>query len=161
MNPLIRFRNVLVLCLIAMVVDGCAPALRMTLEHRDGAGNLVERFVVTPTDSHDVEINNFQASHTIDAFVDATFDGGLERVSIEVNGHCMRQGQTGNFGYVIPTTGNAIPAGQNPTKFSFNARIDTTCNEPDFDLEAWATATGLTKSGATATVSTKALILKK
>lgn len=153
--------------LMVIVACGCAPTLHLAVEHRDGGGNLVERLVTKPGDP-DMQVHNWSASHTLDAIADAQFRDGLESMSIGVSGNCFDRDGAGNpqagqpFGYGLPTTGNPIPAGQNPTTFTFRQRLDTTCAKAGLEFRVNATATGLpSKNAGAATVTTGDIVLKR
>jgi hypothetical protein len=165
MNPKTSFSSLLGASLIAIVACGCAPTLHLAVEHRDGLGNLVERLQTKPGES-DMQVHNWSASHTLDAIADAEFSEGLQSMSITVSGDCFDI--TGNprstqpFGYGLPVTGNAIPAGQNPTKFTFTQRLAPTCNKAGLEFRVNATATGLpSKNAGAGTVTTGDIVLKR
>jgi hypothetical protein len=162
MNALLQLRNSVFLLAVAAVLCGCAPSLQLTVEHRDGAGNLINSYLFKPSNTKDVTIKNIQPSHTFNAFVTAEYSEGLEEVYIVVSGSCYGPGVNSQIGYSIPPTGNAIPPGQNPTKFSFNDKIGTTCNRPNLTLNASAVAVGApSKNSGRSTVRTSSLILQK
>src|SRR5947207_12395067 len=83
--------------LVAVLVAGCAPIVRMTIEHRDITGGLIGRYVLTPSSS-EVVIPNYQRSQTLDAFVEAESSDGLESSIIIGEGTCW--GGTGGAGTV-------------------------------------------------------------
>src|SRR5436305_4327052 len=110
MNLKKLFSSLLAASITVLLACGCAPTLRLTVEHRDGGGNLVERLVTKPGDP-EMQIKNWSASHTLDATVDAEFSDSLQSISMTVNGSCFDRDAAGNpaaqqqFGYGIPATG--------------------------------------------------------
>jgi len=140
--------GVSVLAPIILMLWGCAPSVRMTVEQRDGAGNVITSFVKTNSDSGptNVSVSN---SHQIRLTAEAEHKDGLQKLSMTVSGHCRGDGTVQNIGFGFPASGNAIPSNTTPTRFSFSEQISIAgqCNAGSLDLSVTATATSAPTTG--------------
>ena len=139
-----------------LILCGCAPAVRMTVEQRDGTGNVVQRFDVTNTDS---EPTTFTVSSSNIIWITATAEhkDGLQRLWIEGEFKCfdpVGSSQPGGVGVsqtgtllVPPPTGNAIPANATPTRFSFTENFPIACNRAGYEMSLRAGATSSPTTG--------------
>jgi len=154
--------------LLVLVSLGCAPALRMTVEHRDAVGTLVRRSTVSNTDTGPLSFT-VGVNDTISATADAEFKNGLTRLWIEADYTCRSQGSGAatiqNGGFLIPSpSGNAIPSNQTPSRFSFtdSIRIVSVCNQQEMRLNLRAGATTVaTSAGGPATSWTQSAVIQK
>lgn len=128
------------------VLCGCAPTVRLTVEHRDKVGNLVERFDVTNTDSgpRTLKMGNFD---TLTYTAVAEFNQGLQALWVDEDVTCSHTSGTGTgnvqqTGDIFPPSGNAIPANQTPAQFSFtgNLAVAHECNGTGITLKLRAGA---------------------
>ena len=109
----------LVLVPLVLMLWGCAPKVTMTVEQRDGGGNLITSFVKTSSDSGPTSVT-VSNSHKIRLTAEAEHSYGLQKLWMTVSGHCRGTNTLQNIGYGLPTSGNAIPPNTTPKKFSFS-----------------------------------------
>ncbi|HEU5258702.1 MAG TPA: hypothetical protein VFU28_22095 [Vicinamibacterales bacterium] len=140
--------GVSVLVPMMLMLWGCAPSVRMTVEQRDGAGNLVTSFVKTNSDSGPTKVI-VSNSHQIRLTAEAEHKDGLQKLSMAVSGHCGEDGTVQNIGFGFPASGNAIPSNTTPTRFSFSEQISIAgqCDAGSLDLSVTATATSAPTTG--------------
>lgn len=139
--------------IFAFVLCGCAPVVRMTVENRDGFGNLVDRLDVTNKDSGASRTLIVSSSHTIIATAEAEFKDGLQGLWIEGDFTCFDPGTgtgTGSVqqgGFLAPTHGNAISGNQTPPRFSFTETFSIACGKPGYTLSLRAGARSVPTTG--------------